>query len=51
MAPSNLKDAATSGKPLDYQIWKIIAASGVGNTGVDMADNLLAPIRSDHLCA
>src|SRR4026209_1361294 len=30
MAPSNLKDAATSGKPREYQIWKIIAASGVG---------------------
>src|SRR6188474_3344742 len=30
MASSNLKDAATRGKPLDYQIWKIIAASGVG---------------------
>src|SRR5258705_9035317 len=30
MSSSNPIDAATSGKPLEYQIWKIIAASGVG---------------------
>jgi len=30
MASSNPTNAATSGRPLEYQIWKIIAASGVG---------------------
>src|SRR6185437_2783041 len=30
MTSSNPINAATSGQPLDYQIWKIIAASGVG---------------------